>query len=301
MKQVTISTPFVTLIVLNYGAIIQKLLVKDKDGNSKNVVMGFNSPNDYLKDTSFLGACIGRFAGRISNGGFEIDRETYPLHNQKGVHLHGGKEGFGRKYWKIEEVHHGYEPYVTLTYESKHLEEGYPGNLKAAVTYKLINNALIITHQATTDRTTIVNLTNHSYFKLDDAPTVKHWNLTLNCKEMVELGNNLLPTGNICSITNTPYDFIQNKQIEDPFLDTPFVIDQTADVAAKIFSKKSGISMEVQTNQPVVVVYTPRDFAAICFETQHYPDAPNQKNFPNSILKPSEHYKNESSFVFDLL
>jgi len=144
MKQVTISTPFLTLIVLDYGAIIQKLLVKDKDGKSVNMVVGFNSPDSYLEDNKFLGACIGRYAGRISNGGFELDRETYHLHQKDGVHLHGGKEGFGKKYWTIEEVHQDRQPFVKLSYHSKHLEEGYPGNLKVFVTYKLINNQLHI-------------------------------------------------------------------------------------------------------------------------------------------------------------
>jgi len=301
MKQVTISTPFITLIILNYGAIIQKIIIKDKNGKSTNVVVGFDSPNDYLTDDKFLGACIGRYAGRISNAGFDLDRERYHLYEKKGIHLHGGKEGFGKKYWKIEEVHQGRQPYVTLSYESKHLEEGYPGNLKAAVTYKLINNALVITHQATTDRTTVVNLTNHSYFRLDGTSTINNYNLKLNCSQMVELLANKLPTGKMIDAANTSFDFLEEKKIENTRLDTPFAINAKAEIAARASSQDSGILMEVITNQPGLVVYTPHNFPAICFETQNYPDAPNHRNFPSSILRPGEHYKNESTFVFDLL
>ena len=301
MKQITLSTPFITLMVLDYGAIIQKILVKDKDGNSRNVVVGFDFPNDYLTDDKFLGACIGRYAGRISNGGFEIDRERYDLYQQKGVHLHGGKVGFGRKYWKVEEIHRGRQPFVTLSYFSKHLEEGYPGNLKVSVTYTLINNALVITHQASTDLTTVVNLTNHSYFRLDDDSLINDYQLHLNCSKMVEMYASKLPTGQIISVANTPYDFLKPKNIGNTRIDTPFAIDDDKETIARVSSVKTGIAMEVSTNQKGLVVYTPNNFPAICFETQNFPDAPNHKQFPNSILKPGEFYKNESKFVFDLI
>lgn len=301
MKQITISTPFITLMVLNYGATIQKILVKDKDGNSRNVVVGFDFPNKYLNDDKYLGACVGRYAGRISNGGFEIDRERYDLYQQKGVHLHGGKVGFGKKYWVVEEIHRGRQPFVTLSYLSKHLEEGYPGNLKVSVTYTLVNNALIITHQASTDLTTVVNLTNHSYFRLDDDSLVNDYQLKLNCSKMVEMYASKLPTGKIISVENTPYDFLQQKRIGNTRIDTPFVIDSDNETIAKVSSAKTGIALEVSTNQKGLVVYTPNTFPAICFETQNFPDAPNHKHFPNSILKPGEFYKNESKFVFDLI
>lgn len=301
MKQVTISTPFITLIVLDYGAIIQKLLIKDKEGKTFNAVVGHNSPDKYLKDTTFLGACVGRYAGRISNGGFELDREKYPVCEYKGVHLHGGKEGFGKKYWTIEEVQHGRQPFVTLSYQSKHLEEGYPGNLKVSVTYKLINNALIITHQASTDRATVVNLTNHSYFRLDDTSTIDEYLLKLACPKMIETFANKLPTGQVVTIVDTPFDFLEEKKIGSTRLDTPFAIDSEVDITARVSSEKSGVSLEVETNQPGMIVYTPTDFPAICLETQNYPDAPNQKDFPSSILRPGEFYKNESKFIFDLL
>jgi len=301
LKQVTISTPFITLIVLDYGAIIQKLLVKDKNGNSTNVVVGYDFATKYLKDSVCLGASVGRFAGRISKGSFELDRETYNLHVNNGVHLHGGKEGFHRKYWKFEHIDYGHEPTVTLSYLSKHLEEGYPGNLKTTVTYHLKANELHIVYKATTDRTTVVNLTNHSYFKLDDSEHIDQHHLQLNCPDYLETHENLLPTGKLLPVKDTKYDFLQQKPLDKKRLDTPFAIGLKKDLAAKLSSKKSGIGMEVYTNQPGIVVYTPLKFPAICFETQNFPDAPNQKNFPNSILRPGENYLNESKFKFDLI
>lgn len=301
MKQVTINNSFITLFVLDYGAVIQKLLVKDKDGKFANMVVGLEFPSDYPYDDKFLGACIGRYAGRISNGGFDLDRQHYPLYQQKGIHLHGGKHGFGKKDWTIEEVDRGAQPFVRLSYFSKHLEEGYPGNLKTTVTYKLVNNTLHIMHEATTDRTTVVNLTNHSYFRMDQESNIDNYALRLNCSQMVETLANKIPTGKIVPVKNTPFDFLEEKEIGSTRLDTPMVIDSKKDAAARVSSKKSGIMMEVSTNQPAMVVYTPSDFPAICFETQNYPDAPNHKNFPSSILRPGEVYKNNSTFTFDLL
>lgn len=301
MKQVTIGTPFITLIVLDYGAIIQKLLVKDKEGNTINVVVGKEFPSDYPFDNKALGASIGRYAGRISNGGFVLDREHYPLYEQKGIHLHGGKIGFHKRDWTIEEVHHGREPFVKLSYLSKHLEEGYPGNLITTVTYKLINNSLQIKYEASADRTTVVNLTNHSYFRIDKESKINDYRLHLNCSKMVETLADKLPTGRVVTVSETPFDFLQEKQIDSVRLDTPFIIDSNSKFAAMISSKESGISMSVKTNQPAMVVYTPTDFPAICFETQNYPDAPNHSNFPNSVLKPGELYENKSEYSFDLL
>ena len=207
-------------MVLDYGATIQKLLVKGKDGNYTNVVVGFNHPSRYRLDDNMLGASVGRYAGRISNGGFELDREKFYLYHEDGVHLHGGKEGFHHKYWSIDEVNNDDNPSVKLSYKSKHLEEGYPGNLTVNVTYKLMNNALQVIYEGTTDRSTVINLTNHSYFKLDSDPYIDDYELQLNC----------------------PYRLEQN-----------------------------------------------------------YPDAPNQPDFPKSVLRPGDIYNNISIFKFDSL
>ena len=297
MKQVTLQNENIILVILDYGAVIQKLLLKSKDESYTNVVVGLEFPSTYLEDKASLGACVGRYAGRISKG-FVLDRETYPLHTTNGVHLHGGKEGFAKKHWAIDKIGRGEEPFVRLSYLSHHLEEGYPGNLKAMVTYKLVGNALHILHEATSDRTTIVNLTNHSYFRLDDEDTVSDYRLQLNCSHYAETFENLVPTGNLLPTQGTPYDFLDEKPIGQQHLDTPYLTDLKAKTAAKVSSRKSGISMEVITNQPAMVVYTPVKIPAICFETQNLPDAPNHNNFPNCILRPGEKYKSVSEFRF---
>lgn len=301
MKQATISTPFITLVVLDYGAIIQKLLVKDKNGDWHNMVVGKEFPSDYPFDSKAMGASMGRYAGRISNGGFVLDRDHYPLYEQKGVHLHGGKMGFHKRNWTIEEVHRGEAPYVRMSYVSRHLEEGYPGNLKATVTYTLIHNALHVSYTAQSDRTTVVNLTNHSYFRLDNDSRIDDYYLQLNSSRMVETLADKLPTGNIVSVSGTPFDFLKERPIGRVRFDTPFVIDPSMKTAARLASRKSGISLSVRTDQPAMVVYTPNEFPGICFETQNYPDAPNHKNFPSSVLRPGSLYENHSAFIFDLL
>ncbi|MCM4173769.1 galactose mutarotase [Arenibacter sp. TNZ] len=298
MNQVTIKNNFITLTVLDYGAIIQKLILKNKNGVDTNVVIGLEEPEQYLTDNKSLGACIGRYAGRISNGSFQISNTNYPIFSKDGVHLHGGKQGFGKRYWTIDQVHDGENPFVKLSYLSKDQEEGYPGNLKTTVTYKLVGSSLFIIHQATTDKATPVNLTNHSYFNLDGEDKIDHYQLRLSCPEYLETDAKLLPTGKLVSVKNTKYDFLKMKKIGEVRLDTPFVLDPTLMENTLLTSDKSGLSMEVITDQAGVVVYTPPAFAAICFETQNFPDAPNQPHFPNSILQPGETYHNETEFKF---
>lgn len=287
-------------MVLDYGATIQKLLVKGKDGNYTNVVVGYNHPSRYCLDDNFLGASVGRYAGRISKGGFDLDREKFFLYQEEGVHLHGGKEGFHQKYWSIEEVNTNENPHIKLSYKSKHLEEGYPGNLTVNVTYRLMSNALQIIYEGVTDRSTVVNLTNHSYFKLDGNPYVDECELQLNCPYLLETNENLLPTGDIIPVRKSEYNFLLPREIGVQRLNTVFVKDAGSEKVGELYSKVSGISMKVYSNQPAVVIYSPPDFPGICFENQNYPDAPNQPDFPNSILRPGEIYNNISIFKFDI-
>ena len=298
MNQVTIKNDFISLTVLDYGAIIQKLLVKDKEGKATNVVVGHEEPEKYLTDNKSLGACIGRYAGRISNSGFMLNGIRYPLYAVNGVHLHGGREGFGKKTWAISKVDDGEDPFVVLTYFSRDMEEGYPGNLNVTLTYKLIGPSLHIMQRATADKATPVNLTNHSYFNLDGEEQLDHYDLRMPCPQYIELGQDLVPTGNILSVADTDFDFIQQKKIGRTRFDIPFVLDPALPFNTLLTSQKSGISMEVITDQPAIVVYTPPEFASICFETQNYPDAPNRPSFPNSILNPGESYNNTTEFRF---
>ncbi len=301
LHQVTIKNKFISLTTIDYGAIIQKVLVKDKYGKQLNAVASFEDPYDYLSDPNFLGACVGRFAGRISGGSFTLDGSEYPIYQKDGVHLHGGKKGFGRKYWTLLEVHEGPDPFVKYGYKSPHLEEGYPGNLIVTVTYQLIGNALKIIHEATTDQPTIVNLTNHSYFRLDRDPGLDQYRLMVNATHRLETDKKLLPTGNIVPVEDTQYDFRKPSPIDNIHLDTPYTFVPGKWPIVVAVSETSGIRLSVSTNQHAVVVYTPDEFPAICFETQNYPDAPSHTSFPSSVLRPGETYFNESLFTFDLV
>lgn len=301
MQQVTIKNEYIRLTTIPYGAIIQELLVNDQNGNETSMVAGFNSPEDYLTDKISLGACVGRFAGRISGSKIIIDGAEYPIYNEDGVHLHGGKEGFACKYWTLLEVNEGSQPYVKYGYQSPHLEEGYPGNLEVSVTYQLSGNTLIIKHQASTDSPTVVNLTNHSYFRLDKEAGIGHYSLRVAAEHTLETDNKLLPTGRLAPVNNTENNFLEEKAIGKTLLDTPFVVTPNEPDTVEMFSKKSGIRLRVTTNQPAIVIYTPEEFPGICFETQNYPDAPTYTSFPSSILRPGETYVNESRFIFDLV
>jgi len=301
LQQVTINNGLISLTTLDYGAIIQKILFKDKNGKQQNCVVGFEEPEDYLMDDHFLGACVGRFAGRISQGQFCISERTYPIFEEDGVHLHGGKQGFGRRFWKLIEHSEAPDPYVTYQYISPHLEEGYPGQLTVRVTYQLLGNTLKVLHTATTDQPTIVNLTNHSYFILDEDAILDDLVLQIRSKKRLGTDEKLLPTGIVEQVENTKFDFRQPKRLGKLRLDTPYLVDPTQDPLAIARSLKSGIQLSVSSNQAALVVYTPDDLAAICFETQNYPDAPNQTAFPSSLLLPGETYFNESFFTFDLV
>ncbi len=301
MKQVTINNNCISLTVLDYGAIIQKIEVRNKKNELTNVAVGFEDPSDYLNDTIFLGACVGRYAGRISGGGFDLKGKRYSLYHQDGVHLHGGKEGLGKKFWSIDSVNKDEKPSVKLSYTSRAMEEGYPGEVKVAVVYQLIGNALHIRHKASTDETTVINLTNHSYFRLDDEARIDHYFLQLKSKNILETRENLVPSGRVLPVKNTPYDFRHRKRIAAISLDTPYILDGNTGVVARVHSPASGISMKVQTNQPAIVVYRPKDFPALCLETQNHPDAPNHSHFPSSVLQPGETYNNTSIFEFDLV
>jgi aldose 1-epimerase len=301
LQQVTINNGLIGLTTLDYGAIIQKILFPDKNGRQHNCVVGFDEPEDYLKDQRFLGACVGRFAGRISKGHFQIGKTTYPIFEEDGVHLHGGQQGLGRRFWKLKDYSEQADPYITYQYKSPHLEEGYPGNLIVTVTYQLLGNTLKVLHKAITDLPTIVNLTNHSYFTLDKEAAIDDLVLQIRSEKRLGTDDKLLPTGSTELVENTTFDFRQPKRLGTVRLDTPYVVIPGKKTMALARSLYSGIQLSVRSNQPALVVYTPKDLAAICFETQNYPDAPNQPSFPSALLLPGETYVNESFFKFDLV
>ena len=308
------------LLVNPIGATIMALKVPDRKGKLINVVLGLPKVSDYqsnvyLDNCVYLGAIIGRYAGRISKGEFEINDVIYKLHNEGGVSLHGGKEGFDKKVFNVEEVVNADASKIVLSYLSKDGEEGYPGNLKTIVTYELTQlNELIITIEATTDKLTYVNLTNHNYYNLDGEGSILDHNLKINASKYLEVNEQLIPTGEIKEVKGTKFDFLKERIIdENQFsgLDDTFVLNDSEEKVV-FSSDKSGIEMTVKTNQTGLVVYTPTNldhlqfldgaaygkYPAICFETQKFPDAPHNKNFPSTLLSQGETYKNETILTF---
>jgi len=316
------NTNALELQISNLGATIISLNIPDKSNQIVNVVVGLEAEDynkePYLSNYPYLGASIGRYAGRISKGAFEVNGKNHPIYNDNGVHLHGGKEGFDKKYWTIESLTEGENPAVTYSYKSAHLEEGYPGNLKVSVTYQLTEkNEVKIKYKATTDAATPINLTNHAYFNLNGKDSITGHKLQLNSEQYLEVDSQLIPSGKLIDSKNTRFDFNNESIIgraDFKGFDDVFVLG-TGKVKVVLTSPKTGIQMKVYTNQPACVIYTPilledlpfkngvkySKFSAICFETQNFPDAPNNPHFPSSILKPNETYINESVFEFSIV
>lgn len=307
------------LEVSNYGATIMGLKVPNKDYLVTNIVVGLEQAEDYLSspyidNPLFLGSSIGRYAGRISKGKFEIEGKSYAIKHNNGVHLHGG-EGLDKKIWSLKKQT---PESVLLSYVSPHLEEGYPGELEIEALFEITeNNCLIVSYSATTDAPTPVNLTCHPYFNLNGADSVLEHELWINSNQHLEVDEQLIPTGKINDSKNTVFDFTEKSKINKinfKGLDDTFVLNNEQ-LKATLSSNVTGISMNVYCHQPAMVVYTPKkfpdfqfrnkikypEFPAICFEPQNFPDAPNNAHFPNSILFPNDVYSNKIVFEFSTL
>jgi aldose 1-epimerase len=305
--------------VSNCGATIISLKVPNKKGSLTNVVVGLEQAEDYLTppytDVSlFLGSSIGRYAGRISKGKFEVEGKSYPIKNTNGIHLHGG-EGFDKKFWNLKSQT---ESAVVLTYLSPHLENGYPVQLVVEVLFEITeNNCLIVCYSASTDKETPVNLTCHPYYNLNGSDSILEHKLWINSYKHLEVDEQLIPTGNILESKNTQFDYSKLSKINKPNfigLDDTFVLG-LGQLKAKLHSTETGIEMKVYSNETAMVVYTPKQFPelkfkndlglgvfpAICFEPQNFPDAPNNSHFPNSILSPNEIYSNKIVFEFSVI
>lgn len=306
------------LQVSNFGATILGLKVLNKNKTVTNVIVGLDQAIDYLTvpytDVPlFLGCSIGRYAGRISKGKFELEGKTYFLQNSNGVHLHGGN-GFDKKFWSLKSQTANT---VVLTYVSQHLEEGYPGTLEVEVFFEITeNNCLIVSYSAITDEATPVNLTCHPYFNLDGENSILEHELWINSSKHLEVDEQLIPTGIILESKNTAFDYTNFSKInrtDFAGFDDTFILEK-GHLKAKLNSSKTGITMNVYTNEPAIVIYTPKQFPelnfknqlgegafpAICFEPQNFPDAPNNDHFPNSILHPDEVYSNKMVFEFSI-
>lgn len=316
---------------LDYGCIITKVLVPDKDRRIENVVLGFDSIEEYEKNSPYFGAIVGRFAGRIKGASFDLDDRRYKLaKNNMGNHLHGGLKGFDKVLWTSEVVKGISESSVIYTYLSPDGEEGYPGNLNVRVTYTLTDkNEFLITYEAVSDKKTIVNLTNHSYFNLsgDLKKDILNHELLLKSDSFLELDSELIPTGEILSVQGTEFDFRQGRKIKDgkesPHhqcilagrgYDHPFLLTDHHNKEIIIRDHESGRSLTIETDQPGVILYTgnqltsdfsirgvqSRKYLGFCLETQGLPDSIHNLHFPSSILNKGEVFRSTTKYVFSV-
>ena len=322
-----------TVKIITLGGTLVSINIPDKNGNFADVICGYDDVNSYLKNSGYQGALIGRFGNRINNSCFMLDGKEYKLYNnEKNNHLHGGKEGFDKKLWDATAWEIGDTMYLELSYFSKDMEEGYPGNLNVKVLYTFDNdNKLSINYKATTDKKTVLNLTNHAYFNLGgyNSGRIENHSLWINSDRITEVNDCLIPTGNELSVENTPFDFRNEKLIgkdinaDNELLkigqgyDHNFVLNNNGKIEhiATLTDTLSGRKMKVYTNQPCVQIYTancineqesafkanyPQKIrCAVCLETQHAPDSPNHSNFPSCELNVGELYDYTTIFKFE--
>lgn len=302
--------------ITNYGGIITSWLAPGKNGEKANIVLGFDSLSTYLAGHPYFGALIGRYGNRIGKGIFKIDTATYKLAtNNDENHLHGGNKGFDKVVWDAKEGDSTAS--LTLTYLSKDGEEGYPGNLNVTVVYTLTDdNELLIDYTATTDKATVVNLTSHSYFNLtgDASNNILGHSLQVNADRYTPVDAGLIPTGELKEVKGTPFDFLTPHTIGeriaavDGGYDHNFVLSRKGadlELVATLSDSASGRKLEVFTTEPGLQFYSGNfldgklkspdgkainKHAALCLETQHYPDSPNKPAFPTTLLKPGETY-----------
>lgn len=313
--------------IINYGAILVSLEVPDRNGKLADVVLGYNSLDDYLKRGGLFGAVVGRYANRIGGAKFTLNGVEYQLAlNNRPNHIHGGKKGFDKVIWRLEDLRgDGSEAAVKLSYVSQDGEEGYPGNLACSVTYTLTkDNELKINYEAETDKATVVNLTNHSYFNLagHGAGDVLDHVLTLNADKYTVFNDALIPTGEIRSVKGTPLDFTTPTRIGARIAEMGAGYDQnyvlnggggSPALCARVQEPTSGRVMEVYTTEPGVQLYTGNwlnssvtgkggkvygKHGGFCLETQHYPDSPNKPNFPSVVLNPGQKFASVTVFKF---
>ncbi len=323
-----------TVRITNYGGIIQSLTAPDKNGKYEDVVLGYDSLESYIEATPYFGAIVGRYGNRIANGKFTLDGVEYTLAQNDGKnHLHGGIKGFDKVVWDATPIKSDSAVSLKLEYLSKDGEEGYPGNLKVTVTYTLTDDdALKIEYHAATDKKTVLNLTNHSYFNLtaDFKNKILDHELWLDADRYVPIDSTAIPLGTIESVAGTPFDFTTPKKIGKDINDDNQQLkngigydhcmvfenyDGKVKLQATVYEEQSGRLMEVYTDQPAVQFYVgnyldgtnigkgnvPYQYrTGFCLETEHYPDSPNQPNFPSTVLAPGEVYSTTTIYKFDI-
>jgi aldose 1-epimerase len=315
--------------ITNYGGVITSLRVPDKRGRLGDVVLGYDNLDGYRKGDAYIGAIAGRYANRIAKGQFTLDGKTYKLATNNGVnHLHGGNVGFNQKLWTARPIRLKNGPALELRLFSKNGEEGYPGNLNLRVLYTFTNsNELRIDYRATTDAPTILNPTQHSYFNLAGKGTILDHKLRLWANRYTPIDKTSIPFGNLATVKGTPFDFLRSTPIgkrinvKDQQLingagyDHNFVLNGKNGVlkrAARVEEATSGRVLSVWTTEPGVQLYTGNflkgamgkygrklDYrSGFCLETQHYPDSPNRPNFPTTVLRPGQTYRQTTIYAF---
>ncbi len=316
--------------ITNYGGIVVSVKTPDRNGNIGDVVLGFDSLDGYLKQHPFFGALVGRYGNRIANGRFRLDGVEYKLATNNGKnHLHGGIRGFDKAVWQARGLDTPDGPAVELTHVSRDGDEGYPGTLTATVVYTVTpKDELRIDYSATTDKATVVNLTNHSYFNLAGEGDILGHELRLNAERFTPVDAGLIPTGELRSVKGTPFDFtaataigarIAGKDQQIGFgggYDHNFVLNGGGGAlaqAAEVYEPKTGRVLEVWTTEPGIQFYTGNFLdgtitgkggrvytqrSGFCLETQHFPDSPNKPEFPTTVLKPGERYDTTTLYRF---
>ena len=289
---------------ISYGGIIVSLVVPDRHGRPANVVLGHDSLAAYLHDSRYLGAIVGRYANRIAHARFTLDGVTYRLAANNGPnHLHGGLEGFDKVVWQATPVEEDDRAGIVLSYTSPDGEEGYPGTLDAQVTYALTErNELTVDYRATSDKATPVNLTQHSYFNLAGAGDVSGHLLQIHADAMTPVDEALIPTGAIAPVADSRFDFRSPLAVGSRGIDYDqnFVVNRSGSGpthAARLVEPASGRTLDVHTTEPGLQLYTGAR-QALCLETQHFPDSPNQPGFPSTILRPGTEYRSRTVFAF---
>ncbi|MDG2397535.1 MAG: galactose mutarotase [Flavobacteriaceae bacterium] len=322
------------IAIITYGGIITSWTAPDKNGMYQDIVLGYNSLDEYIKSTPYFGAIIGRYGNRIANGKFTLEGIEYTLAQNNGPNnLHGGIKGFDKVVWNAEEVISDTIIGLKLTYHSKDKEEGFPGNLETVVTYTLTeDNTLEVLYEATTDKKTIINLTQHSYFNLsgDFNKTILNHEITIDADTYIPVDETLIPTGELAPVAGTPFDFRKPKTMaleinadndqlkKGGGYDHCWVLndqDEGMRLNATAYHPESGRVLEVFSNEPGIQLYSGNFLdgtlpsknggtyayrSGFCLETQHYPDSPNQNNFPSVVLSPGEKYSSKTSFKFSV-
>jgi len=316
--------------ITNYGGIVTSIIAPDKDGKLEDIALGFDSLQPYLDGHPYFGALIGRYGNRIAKGTFSIDDETYSLATNNGEnHLHGGIQGFDKVVWQAQSMSSDSSASLQLTYRSPDMEEGYPGNLDVTVVYTLTNaDELHISYEATTDKKTIVNLTNHTYFNLtgNTKQDILEHELLLQADTYLPVDETLIPTGERRPVADTPFDFTEptaigaridadNKQLEIAGgYDHCWIANGSGmRLIARAQDPASGRTVEVHTEEPGVQFYSGNFLDGsltgkggtvyeqrygFCLETQHFPDSPNQPDFPSVVLEPGEEYQTKTIYTF---